>query len=98
MKVSDVSESDCVALTDLLTNMRQCRVPTEFRLGDMSKMVDAVRWLQSVAVDMAKALAESKQRPAAPEPAAAVPEGFTIKEYNPGSPAPTPTPIKRPKK
>lgn len=99
MKLSDVSEADCSALADLLQGIRHCRVPQEFRLGDMAKVVDSLRWLQNLAQDMAKTRAEEMHRANVPL-AEEKKEGFVVKEYHPGAVAQpaAPTPIKRPKK
>lgn len=96
MIISEVKDADCVAITDLLTGIRGCRVPAEFRLGDMSKVVDALRWLQDFAVEMAKVRAAEAQKAAQPpQPEKAIDNGFVIREYNPGAVADITKPPKR---
>ena len=85
MKISEVTDLDCKAVTDLLNGIRGCRVPQEFRLGDMAAVVDSLRWLQSFAVEMAKVRAAEANKPQVPlAEEKAMQEGFAIKEYHPG--------------
>ena len=98
MKISEVTDSDCKAVTDLLNGIRGCRVPQEFRLGDMAAVVDSLRWLQSFAVEMAKVRAAEANKPQVPlAEEKTMQEGFTVKEYHPGAVADITKPPKRKK-
>lgn len=78
MKVSDVSKDDCIKAAQLI-NMLQLG---KYDVGgkDMCAGADSIRWLQSLAVEMAGAHAGTT-KPAAPPP-----EGLAVKTYNPGKP------------
>lgn len=50
--------------------------------ADAAKLTDALRWFQSLALEMAKAYAEGvANQPVAPSAPA---EGFVVKDYHPG--------------
>jgi len=78
MLVSGVTEEDCKKAADLIVGISKMRSSADLAVPDMAKIVDAMRWLQALALEMAKDFKASK-----PEPAVAQ-ETFKIKEYNPG--------------
>jgi hypothetical protein len=87
MKVSDVGDRDCQVLAAFMQRLRTFRVPDTMMLAEIPEIADGVRWLQTLAIEMAKARAAPQPEP---EPAPAADKGLagltgvTVKEYNPG--------------
>ena len=89
MKVSEVSKEDCIKAAQLI-NMLQI---AKYDIGgkDMCAGADSIRWLQNLAVDMAKDFSpkvsetsEKKADVVEPEAAVKHPSGLNVKSYNPG--------------
>ena len=83
MKVSEVGDKDCQVLAAFMQRLRVFRVPDTMMLAEVPELSDGLRWLQSLAVEMAKARAESLPSQAAAA-AAAPAETMVVKEYHPG--------------
>jgi hypothetical protein len=89
MKVSDVGDRDCQVLAAFMQRLRAFRVPDTMMLAEIPEIADGVRWLQTLAIEMAKARAAPPPEPPAPptdEKAGGLAglTGVTVKEYHPG--------------
>lgn len=81
MKVGEVGDKDCQVLAAFMQRLRVFRVPETMMLAEVPELADGMRWLQNLAVEMAKARSESLPSPA---PAPAPAEQMVVKEYHPG--------------
>jgi hypothetical protein len=88
MKVSEVGDIDCKVLAAFMQKLRTFRVPDTMMLAELPEIADGVRWLQTLAVEMAKSRTapppEPQAPPAAPDKGLAGLTGVTVKEYHPG--------------
>jgi hypothetical protein len=72
MKVSDVSKDDCIRAAQLINMLRIAEYKIDGK--DICAGADSIRWLQQLAVEMAKVYT----------PAVNSSEGLSVKSYNPG--------------
>lgn len=84
MQVSEVTKEDCKQAGQII----QALQAGEWKIGvkDAVALVDGVRWLQALAVLMAKEIAKPEIVPAAPKKETPAPEqaDFTVTSYTPG--------------
>jgi hypothetical protein len=81
MIVGDIDKTDCKKLADFLNSLRTCVGGTSPGFQAMIHFTDGVRWLQDLAVEMAKVYSEELELNKEPPKK----EGFTVKNYNPGA-------------
>ncbi len=81
METLEVEKDDCRKLADFLNSLRSC-VGGSPQFNSMIHFADGIRWLQDLAVNMAKVYAEQEMGEPKDKPKK---EGFTVKNYSPGA-------------
>lgn len=82
MKVSEVAKEDAQQIGQII----QALQAGEWKLSvkDAVALVEGVRWLQKLAVEMAKDLQKPAAAPAAPAEQTSDKPGFVVTSYTPG--------------
>lgn len=74
----NVSKEDCLILANFLNTLRTTTIPNA-GLGQIVQFADGVRWLQDLAVALAKVYADIEAGKETPQA-----EGYKVKSIHPG--------------